>query len=391
MKHLFLIVRSLLGLLIFALVLELCARVDGVLSYRAPFWGAYNNQVLFIRDQTGKWGKPGARYDKWQLNSLGYRGPELRPGTVRIACFGASETFGLYEPEGQESPRQLERDLNTRVSGDMFQVVNVAYAGETVATANLRIPKIIDQIHPSFAIIYPAVAEYIWLPWLKEEPVSSAADAAHFGRVHLSFQPRLTERLRSLLKQILPPVVQTKLREIETEKEITENHYNVMDRIPEENVLRFQTDLLKFVVALRAQGVEPVLVTHATAFGNQLSESDRALLVSWRVFYPMLREDGFLDMEQRMNDAIRQTANHEHVSLIDAADEIPPCREYFADFVHFTSAGAAVMASRLADGLQALIDTNMRQRSFGGPQQPDSLKVLQNVSLTHRSSRCSES
>jgi lysophospholipase L1-like esterase len=389
MKHLFLIIRFLLGLLVFAVVLELCARVDDVLSYRAPFWGPYNYQVLFIRDRTGKWGRPGVRYEKWQLNSLGYRGPDLRPGTVRIACFGASETFGLYEAEGQEYPRQLERELNTRFSRDVFQVVNVAYAGETVSTATLRIPKVIDEIHPSFAVIYPAVAEYIWLPWLKEEPISSASDASYLGRVHLSFQMRLTERLRRLLKQITPPAVQTKLREIEIEKEVAKNHYDVMERIPEENIQRFRTDLLKFVAMSRAQGVEPVLVTHATAFGNQISASERSLLTSWRVFYPMLREEGFLDMEQRMNDAIRQTANHEHVPLIDAAAEIPPCRYYFADFVHFTSAGAAEMASRLADGFQALIDTDLKQRSFAAPRQLDSLKALQEAALSHRSSECS--
>src|SRR3989442_10283214 len=132
-----------------------------------------------------------------------------------------------------------------------------------------------------------------------------------------------------------------------------------MNRVPDENVRRFRQDLLRLIAALRARGVEPVLVTHATAFGKELSGEDHELLVAWRKFYPMLDENGFLDMEQRMNGAIRDVAAQEHVSLIDAARELPRGREYFGDFSHFTSMCAEVMATRLADGLRPLIDARL--------------------------------
>jgi hypothetical protein len=348
------IVRFLVGLAIFVIVLELSARVDDLLSYSAPFWGPYNSERLYERNRIGKRGRPGARYEKWQLNSLGYRSPELRPGTIRIACLGASETFGLFEPEGQEYPRQLERELNSRVRKDIFQVVNVALPGESIATATLRVPEIIDQIHPQVMIIYPSVAAYIWLPWIEEEQVPSSPVVANANRLSMKFELRIVERLHNLLKETLPSVIQTKLRELEIKAEM--ERYPVMDRVPEENVVRFRSDLLKLVAALRRQDVEPVLVTHATAFGKQPSEGDRELLITWRKFFPMLREDGFLDMEQRMNDAIRQVADQDHVLLVDAADQVPPGKRYFADFAHFTSAGAQVMASCLADGIQQIID-----------------------------------
>jgi lysophospholipase L1-like esterase len=372
MRHLLLTVRFFLGLVIFVLVLELCARVDDALSYNAPFWAPYNTEILYTRDQIGQRGRPGARYEKWQLNSLGYRGPELRPGTIRIACFGASETFGLYEAEGQEYPRQLERELNSRVGRDVFQVVNVAYAGETVPTATLRVPEIVAQIHASYAIIYPSLAAYIWLPSVREEPVRSSAPTTDASYTQVRFEWRIAKRLRNLLKQALPSIVQTKLRQREIKEAATQ--YPVMDRVPEENVLRFRGDLSRLVAALRAREVEPLLVTHATAFGKQLSESDRELLVSWRKFYPMLREDGFLDMEQRMNGEIRQVANQEQIMLVDAADEIPPGRKYFVDFSHFTTAGAEVMASLLADGLQPLIDARLPHGTPVEPSSPAELK-----------------
>jgi lysophospholipase L1-like esterase len=368
MKRFSLIIRGMLGLVIFVFVLEFCARVDDALSYGAAFWPPYNRQALEMRDRIGKRGRPGARYQKWQLNSLGYRGPELRSGTTRIACFGASETFGLYEAAGQEYPRQLERQLNTRVGGNMFQVVNVAYVGETVATATLRVPEIVDQIHPAYAILYPSAAAYIWLPWVREGPAPATSVAPEIAPPLVRFEWRIRERFRNLLKQVLPAIVQTKLRQREINAAVA--GYSVMHRVPEENVLRFRRDLSRLVASLRAAGVEPVLVTHATAFGKSISESDRDLLVAWRKFYPMLMEEGFLDMEQRMNDAMRELARQEHVVLVDAAREVPPGRENFADFSHFTTPGAAIMASRLADGLQPMIDSQLRQGSSNLPQRP---------------------
>ncbi len=351
MNQLLLRSRCAFGLVIFILVLELCARIDDFLTYGAPFWGTYDDQVLYTRDNVGKWGRPGARYKEWQLNSLGYRGPELRPGGVRIVCLGASETFGLYETSGEEYPRELERKLNEKAGRERFQVVNAAYPGETIGTATRRLRKIVEQVHPSYAIIYPSVATYVSLP-----PTTEAKQPED----HLEW--RTGGRLRSLLKEALPEVVQARLREWQTRE--LERQYAVMDRIPEENVIRFQEDLTKLVRALRDHGVEPVLVTHATAFAKNSADWDRNLLVAWRKFYPMLKEDGFIDMEKRMNDAIRKVAAGQRVLLIDAANEIPPDRPYFADFSHFTSAGAEVMARCLADGLRPLIDSQLREEGF---------------------------
>ena len=340
------LLRFTVGLLIGIVVLELCARLDDYISYGAPPWSVYNVDTLWQRDSLGWKGKPGARYKQWQLNSLGYRGPELIPGRIPIVCLGASETFGLYEGPGQEYPRQLERILNARAGGKYFEVVNVSLAGETVRSATRRVPEIVQAIHPRIALIYPSVAGYIWLPWLHTPPADTQPPPQRF-------QWRIGENLRELLKQALPSVVQNWLREQEIERFAA--LYPVMDRVPEENIRVFRSDVEALVDSLRSHEVQPVLVTHATRFGRHLSLADRRLLVSWRKFYPMLREGGFLDMEERMNDALREVAAQRGVLLIDAAREVPPGEQNFADYAHFTAAGAQIMADRLADGLQPLL------------------------------------
>jgi lysophospholipase L1-like esterase len=350
------ILRILMGLVIFALAGEICARLDDFISYGASLWGSYTIERLYVRDQIGQRGRPGARYKKWQLNSLGYRSPEPRGGTIRVVCFGASETFGLYEADKEEYPRQLERDLNARLGKDIFQVVNVAYPGETVASSILRVPEIVENIHPRFAFIYPSPANYIWLPWIRP-PISGGSPEKRSD----TFDFRVADRTRVALKSILPKRVQTWLRQHDINSAAAE--YHDMDRVPQENVLRYRLDLATLVNLLRSSGVEPILVTHADSFGEHPAKPDYQLLTSWRQFYPMLTNDGFIDMEQRMNDAMRSLAAGEHVQLVDAAREIPPSRDNFADFCHFTTLGAGLMASRLADEFTAQNDLESSQNS----------------------------
>src|SRR5690242_2255602 len=89
--------RWLLSGLLFVFVLEICARTEDAIRYGAPFWGNYSLDSIYQYDEMGKYGRPHASYLKWHLNNEGYRGPELRDHTYRIACIGSSETFGLYE------------------------------------------------------------------------------------------------------------------------------------------------------------------------------------------------------------------------------------------------------------------------------------------------------
>ncbi|MEP7343645.1 MAG: SGNH/GDSL hydrolase family protein [Gemmatimonadaceae bacterium] len=340
-------------MLIFGLAVEFWARVDDYVAYAAPMWSSYNNRGLYTTDSLGQRGKPNASYRKWQLNELGFRGPAFKLGRVNIVSFGASETFGLYESDGKEYPRQLEEMLNRRLGNETVQVVNAAYPGESALTANVRAPEIVEQIHPTLAIVYPTPADYIWLPYLS--PSKSGPQPKE------KFEWRVAERVRTLIKGVLPQAIQTRLREMEIERSAAE--FKVMDTLPEENVQRFHDDVTRLVLTLRSRGVRPVIVTHASALAPTSTADDRQLLVSWRKFYPMLKEAGFLDMEQRMNEALRAIATEQNMTLIDAARAIPPNHVNFADFVHFTDQGATMMASTLADGLLPILRERIANRS----------------------------
>lgn len=337
------IVRILLAVCLFCLTLEVCARVDDLVRYGAPFWSNYSYEAIFTSDALGRKGRPFASFRDYRLNSLGFRGPEVVPGGVRVICIGASETFGLYEDPGEEFPRQLERDLNLNSGTRKYQVVNTALVGETIRSATIRIPEIIDEVHPQFAVIYPTPANYIWLPWVLKAP------GAH-PQTDAGFQPRVLDKIRDAIKRFSPPGLLDYLRKRDIAHEAPE-FGKPMDRLPERNVEVFRQDLVQLIDTLEKKGVQPVLVTHANRFGDVLSKEDRRQLTAWRRFYPMLTEAGFLDMERRMNDAVRQVAAERNLSLIDGARIVPPGSEYFGDAIHFTTRGSTLLAQAISNAI----------------------------------------
>jgi len=335
------LVRGVLALVVFGLALEFCARFDDLVRYGAPFFSNYTYDAMFTVDSLGRTGKPNASYRDYHLNSLGYRGPDLRPGGTRVICIGASETFGLYEDPGKEFPRQLEADLNGDTHSQEYQVVNAGLVGQTIATAAVRIPQYVERVQPRFAVIYPTPANYIWLPWIQKAPAVQPA-------AQTKLQSRALDKIRDAIKRFSPPDLLDYIRRKDIDREAA-LYGKPMENVSDESVQVFRSDLSSMVDSLRQHGVVPVLVTHANRFGTTLNEKDRQQLTAWRRFYPMLTEIGFLRMDRRMNEAIRSLAAEKGVLLVDGAAIVPPGDEYFGDAIHFTTKGSSLLASAIAE------------------------------------------
>lgn len=334
--------RTLIWLILAGLTVEVCARLEDALRYGAPLWEAYDDESLYMYDAGEKVGKPYASYLKWKLNEAGYRGPALREGTYRIACVGASETFGIYESEGAEWPRQLERELN-RLSpeGRPVEVINTAYPGMTLAKSLRQVDRIIRTLNPRLVLVYPSYAGYI-----NREPARPALSVP--PRAH--WELRIQSRIDTLLKRSLPDALQDTIRGLEIR--LAGRHKMTVERVPDSAVKRFERDLDALIKALRARGIETVVITHATRFGPTVRPEDRRYLTAWRKFYPMLAEDGFLDMENRMREVVFRACARASVPVIDGATMVQPGAQNFADYVHFTDQGAHAFAAVVASNLR---------------------------------------
>ena len=343
----------LLGVMVGLIISEFYARLDDKIKFDAPFWGAYEYESLFIYDSSGIHGKPNAHYLKWKLNEAGYRGPALRTGTYRIICMGSSETFGIFESEGKEWPRQLEQLLNDWLGDKTYEVVNTSYHAMSIPDQLRWLDSGLDALRPQVAVLYPGYTEYI-----DPTRVHGEADAGR-NAADTKFRPRLVTKLRTIIKDKLPPVVADAMRKFDLSRR--SDHVQVMDRVREVSVDHFEHDLNTLVSRIQARGVKVILITTATRFGGALRledvrPDDRRFLTVWRRFYPVLREEGFLDMDQRMSDAVRRVAKRRSVPLVDAAVHIQGA-ENFAEMVHFTDRGANALAKLVAQEIEQEPDT----------------------------------
>jgi lysophospholipase L1-like esterase len=350
--------RIALAVMLGAATLELCARIDDWHTHDAPLTGYFDIDTIYEFDELGRRGKPNARFQKWKLNSLGFRGPDLEPGKLTVAVLGASETFGLYESEDNEFPRQLERLLQQRL-GEAVQVANVSYAGMSVGQALIRLDETLEAVDPKLLIVYPSVAAYVDPP--RQWRLGRDVERGPLARL------RIAARVRELLKRLIPAALQTAVRDWQARRAVAPE--DTIARIPQAHVERFAQELNTLIDRSMARGVDVVLATHATRFGDSVRPEERGHLIDWRKFYPQLAEAGFLDMENRLNEVIRSTARQRGLILVDAAAKIEPGGQNFVEFVHFTDRGAGRMAEILADGVTRRVSELLGRDHSDAPKQ----------------------
>ena len=331
-----------IGLLLLSLAtLEIAARADDFLREGAPLLGAYSLNGLTRPGAFGREGVPGARYAKWRMNRLGYRGPEVPPGRTAVLAYGASETFGLHEGPDREFPRVLEADLDAWQPG-RYSVVNIALPGLRIGRVGY-LAQAIERTRAAYVVIYPSPANAIGLTapvcLAPAGPVANPDDPAGWFR----FPAKLAQRVRS----IAPPMILDAARQLAIRWATRDEP--PMQTVPQATLDAFREDMRCVVRTVRERGAAPILATHASYFGGAGSADDRRQLTAWRRYYPALREDGLVDLERRANDLIRSVAAEQGVVLADAAREIPGGPSHFADFAHFNDAGAARMARLIAN------------------------------------------
>lgn len=345
---------------VFGLVFELTARVEDLIRYGTPIFSPYTSQLdLIVRDEYGARGRPNGRFQKWVLNDIGTRGPNVpraKPrGTLRVVTTGASETFGLYESANREYPRQLEDSLRVSLAQaacrdastlGQVEVINAALPGMSLPTVALDLEHRIAALSPDFVVYYPTPPQYLDVepPGAPPPRRQVSSDGPPTLR---ALYPRSTGRLRNQLKTILPDFVQTALRRREVEKVTAGRPAGWrFTSVPSERLELFERHLRQIVGIIRATGASPVLATNTNAFlGDDPASAD--MLYAWERFYPRATGDVILAFDDSARSIIREVARDSMTAL---ADIEPTVRgpAAFADFSHFTDAGAATVAGILA-------------------------------------------
>ena len=352
--------------MLFAFTLEAACRIEDWVQYRTPIFALERSQLdLLVRDTVGMHGRPGGRFQKWSLNAFGMRGPEVslvKPArVVRVVTAGASETFGLYESPGREYPRQLEDSLNTRLErhptecGQWHaQVLNAAMPGMSLPTIDQDIRLRLRPLKPDFVVLYPTPAAYLddGVP-VAARPDSVTRAAWDLPRYN-ALLPRVTDRIRSQLKTLLPTAIQDRIRRHEIRVMLDEHPRGWrFNSVPPERIKGFEADLRHAVGSIRSVGAIPVLMTHGNRFVGS-ANPDVAALRAWEKFYPRASGRTIVAFDSAARLATIAVARDSETVLVDLAPTLTSGRgSHFADYSHFTDLGAALAAGALSGPILA--------------------------------------
>jgi len=327
---------------------ESMARVDDSIRSGTPLLATPSYTDLTMQDSLGTRGRPFARYEKWKLNGAGFRGREIsltpQPGCTRIAVMGASETFGYAESPEKEFPSQLADSLKRT---GCYEVINTGVTGLPLTGQVQLWENWVSRFEPSVGVIYASPVFYLSNDPPAFQTHRQSRPSAPATTPSPSFSPRLLARLHDRVHY--PDFIQRGrvMRKIASLIQGKPKGW-VYQSVPDDRLALFREHLDSLITSVRSRGAEPVLVTHAMRFGEQLDGEDKDLLRAWRQFTPRASENVLMRFEVEAAATVRDLARERGVPMADVASVMTGRTKWFADFAHFNDEGAAVIAQCIA-------------------------------------------
>lgn len=311
---------------------------------------------------------PNARYGKWEINSLGFRGKEIdlekKEGQIRILCFGVSETFGYYESKDREWPSQLGEILRDKFP--RVEVINASVVGVNLKKKKDYVEKYVLPLKPDIMIIVQSYLIYLKelmrgverkhsvnsVKGKKVKKPKNEVDEKWVGYNLTKILPKLGATLERCLGERLSTHISLwrlhrRIRKKERKHLI---HKEPMDEVPENIILEFERDLRSFVHYLKENHIVPVLTTYPALITPFNKDTHKNILLATRLTFCIeLSEEGILDASKKTNEAIRRIAKEENLAFTDNDQLIPKTLEYFGDNFHYTDKGSELIAKNFYD------------------------------------------
>ena len=296
-----------------------------------------------------------------QVNSLGYRGPEIampKPERAfRIVAMGGSTTYGWHLEDWRDAyPHQLQRLLRDRYGYQGIEAINAGVPGYSSWESLVNLLLRVVELDPDMIIVFHGLndvsarlidplhydglnrAKGFWVESGDPLPVSVLQRIA-LQRLGFSLdtQVALSEQFR------LPDGFRYCGLEVGGAEPICGNlGMSASEVLASNPPVYFERNLRNMILFARAQDIDVVLLTWA--------------------YSPLAFEypgGGVMHMAFRQaavaehNDIVRSLALERGVGLYDLAASMPTAARYFVNGVHMTAAGSAEMARQVAEYLVA--------------------------------------
>jgi lysophospholipase L1-like esterase len=328
-------------------------RVADLFINDVPLIGLDEDSVLYSEHPyIYKVPQPNARFDKYEVNSHGFRGRAFtlpKPdNTYRILTVGGSSTWDSnVSGTDQTWSAQLEDLLNedSQQGGRRYEVVNGGVPGHNSAESVMNFMWRGLPIQPDAVVIYQGYNDY-----KANRFPGFRSDYAHFRTRDHTILRALSKKIR-LIYHLRRFVTKKKPKTIQKE-----------DAVTEPGILAFTDNLRKITTLARSRGIQPIFTTFAMPVTEANLASHRHKFRGMDKYLATLTMDGARDAHARYNGAIRALGKELSVSVVDVDAAIPKDFDHFTDHTHFTDKGSARMAAALQRPIREAAATQLKTR-----------------------------
>jgi hypothetical protein len=292
---------------------------------------------IYIDEKTGiRRQKPG-KYGRIEINSLGFRGPEIpaeKPQEkIRIAFLGASGVYDPYAREEKTWPRIVTTLLDDALPGCEVDALNGGQPGYQLEHMRIAYDHYIARLNPDAVVIYASGfnIDANRLALAAETPVEQPYRESWLA-AHSLFWAKVEKNIYSL--------------------RLRRNVHNQEGKLQINTATitqRFEAALFDFVKSLQESGVRVFLVSMTSFLSEGQSKAEQQEAVQSAVLYmPYMSVDGFLRSNAAYREATRRVAARSGSVFVDTASVVPNSAENFADSNHFTERGSKKFAEFLS-------------------------------------------
>jgi len=332
--------------------------VTGIYQWH-PFTGiTFKPKVVFTGSHPEQKSKARIYVDQYGFLTDGHTlSREKSADEIRIAFIGASTTANINLPFEENWPGYLGRLLENELPDKKVTIINAAVPGFNTAHSIGNLALRVIPFEPDIVIIYNL---YNDLKAIRKNE-TFRPDYSHIHRKPFGFYQPPNVVVRWLNHSMMFVRLRNRLREMEKEKFRIEKRKEILkqaDRlavIPDQAIKTFEQHLRSLVSIAEAGGAKVILSSFATLHNPKLDYSNKEAIYPLSKFQkkeifailyftPGLTLEAIFEGIDRYNEVIKKIAVEKRTGWVDNAVMIPHKDRYFVDRVHFSRAGAALMA-----------------------------------------------
>jgi len=275
--------------------------------------------------------RAGAKFGRIQINSLGFRSPEITaqkgPDTLRIAFLGSSTTFDPMVGNDDMWTHVASTHLRRALSGCNVEFVNAGAPGYGSQAIMKRLTEHVLPLDPDIVVV------------LAGDVANDANELANA----MGLTDRPNQRVSMLAKiSILWAKIEKSIAVIRLQR-AAHSDVGKLELEPNDLAEEFGERLTELVRTANQTNRLVVLLTQASRVKRTQSKRAQTMASTWLYYMPYLSIPTYLELIDAYNGALRIAAEKQRAVVVDAFESVPADFVHFADATHLTKLGDQIV------------------------------------------------